>query len=438
MRRPWAGLAGLALALASSLSGAGVAAADPLDEFGFGTDAAGMASARTAIATGAEAAHHNPGGVAIGRDPSVMLGYGYGSMHLDIDGRDSQVLDIRGTSLGIAVPIPITDSISLGLGMALYLPDQFVARIQLIPPTEPHFILLDNDPHRLVAEPVVALRLGEWLTVGGGASVLGDARGNGITFNVGIVSGEKVGEAQLDAALPIRLAPLIGVQVAPGKRLRGGLTYRGQLGLDLALDILANVDVAGVVTGDALVSIRADSYFTPARVTAGVAADPLPELTLSAEAVWAQWSAYGSGLAELQVLVALDITPPLVQTEFPASGFQDTVTLRGGAEYRGGAPTDRLRWALRGGYAFMPTPVPAQRGLTSFADNDRHVFALGGTLTLNDLRPFLTRPIDLGIAAQWHHLVPELTVKDASDFPGAAFSSRGDILHMGASATVRF
>jgi long-chain fatty acid transport protein len=416
------------------------AAADPLDEFGLGATAAGTAGARTASAHGAEAAHHNPAGIALEEDPTVLLAYGYGAMRLGINGRDAEVLDARGTSLAVAVPIALGGGVALGVGLALYLPDQFVARIQQIPPTEPHFILLDNDPHRLVAEPVAALRLSEWLSLGAGASVLGDARGNGITFNVGVIGGEKVGEAALDAALPTRVAPILGVMVAPGKRVRGGATWRGELGLDLALDILANVDVAGVVTGDALVSVRADNYFTPARLTGGIAADVTPELTLSGDVVWSRWSRFGSGLADLRVIVSLDITPPLVQTEVPPSAFEDTVALRLGAEYRHGRNGDgeRLHWAVRGGWAYLPTPVPEQTGLTSFADNDRQIFALGAGLTLADFAPILTRPIELGAAVQWHQLSGRLTVKDSQDFPGAAFSSDGSIVHANLTATVTF
>mgnify|MGYP001568713334 CR=1 FL=1 len=415
-------------------------AADPLDEFGLGTAAAATAGARAASAHGAEAAHHNPAGVALDAEPSVLLGYGYGAMRLDINGRDAEVLDAHGTSLGVAMPVALGRGVVLGVGLALYLPDQFVARIQLIPPTEPHFVLLDNDPHRLVAEPVVALKLSDWIAIGGGASVLADARGRGITFNVGVVGGEKVGEAALDVALPIRAAPLLGVMIGPDHRIRGGLTWRGELGLDLALDILANIDVAGVVTGDALVAVRAANYFTPARLTGGIAADVTPDVTLAGDVVWSRWSRFGSGLADLRVLVGLDITPPLVQTDVPASGFEDTVAVHLGAEYRRGRRGDgrRLRWALRGGWAYLPTPVPDQTGLTSFADNDRHLFALGGSVTLADLAPILTRPIELGAALQWHLLAGRLTVKDTADFPGAAFSSAGSILHAAVSATVSF
>jgi long-subunit fatty acid transport protein len=141
-------------------------------------------------------------------------------------------------------------------------------------------------------------------------------------------------------------------------------------------------------------------------------------------------------VADLRVLVALDITPPLVQTDNPPAAFEDTLCGRLGVEYR--RPTGRTDWALRAGYAYLPSPVPEQVGLTSFADNDRHTLALGAGATLIDWRPLLTRPIELALAFQWHHLVRRLTVKDATQFPGEAFSSAGDIFHLGTSATVHF
>lgn len=412
-----------------------VAAADPLDEFGTGSRIAGMGGAGSATGAGAEAVHLNPAGVSRAEYPEVLLGYGYGAMRLGLDGHDADVLDARGTSMGLAIPLPL-GRLRPAFGVALYLPDQFIARIRLVPPTEPHFIRLDNDPHRVVIEPVLALGIGEQLSIGAGATLLGAARADGITFDVGVVAGEKVGESALDASLPIRAAPLAGILYAPHPRVRTALSYRGQLSLDVAIDILANVDVADVVAGDALVSIRASNYFTPQRVSAGVAVDPLADLTLSADVAWHDWSAYPAGVADLRVLVALDVTPPLVQTDVPPAGFHDVVELRAGAEYR--AVDRRTHWALRGGLAWLPTPVPDQVGLTSFADNDRLLASLGGGITLADWSPFLTRPVDLDLALQWQHLSSRVTVKDATDFPGEPFSSAGNIFHLGGSMKVRF
>jgi len=426
-----------AIALAILLA-AGPAAADPLDDFGFGGAAAATAGARTATATGPEAAHHNAAGVALGTDPAVMVGWGGGHMQLEIDGHDAKLLDPHGTSLGLAIPIDLGNGWKLGAGLALYLPDQFLARFQLIPSTEPHYVLLDNDPHRIVVEPVAAIAYGDRLAFGAGASILADARSNAIIFDVGVVAGEKVGESQLDISLPVRMAPIAAVWARPLPRVRAGATFRGELSLDLVLDILANVQVQGVVTGDALVSLRAQNYFTPARATGGLALDVTDDLTLSADLSWQQWSRFDAGVADLRVLVALDITPPLVSTEVPTPGFTDTVNARVGAEYRHAPADARTWWALRGGWGYQPSPVPEQTGITSFADGDRMLVTLGAGITLADWRPILLKPIEFDLGLQWQHVAHRLTVKDVETYPGEAFSSGGEILHAGISSTIRF
>jgi len=191
-----------------------------------------------------------------------------------------------------------------------------------------------------------------------------------------------------------------------------------------------------VVTGDALVALRAQNYFTPARVTAGAAFDVTDDLTISGDLTWSRWSRYDAGAADLKVLVALDITPPLVSTTNPQPGFHDTFNGRAGVEWRHpGAHTD---FALRGGWGYQPSPVPPQTGITSFADGDRMIVSAGAGVRLADWRPYLTKPIDLDLCLQWQHVGHRLTQKDATMFPGQAFSSGGDLLHAGLSATVRF
>jgi len=428
-----------ALAAATAIAAATVsgvpAHADALDMFGFGARSTGMAGATTAAAVGVEAVHANPAGVALGPFATVMIGYGYGSMQLDINGRDARVLDARGTSLGLSIPVHFED-VSLGVGLALYLPDAFVARVQLIPATEPHFGLLDNDPLRIVVEPVAAIRIRDIVSIGAGVSLLSDAAGNGITFDVGAISGEKVGRAAIDMSLPLRAAPLVGVLVRPTPRTRAGITYRGELRLDLALDILANVDVAGVVTGDTLIALRASNYFTPRKLAAGVAVDVANDIALTADVQWNDWSAHPGLAPDLRVRVNLDTAPPLVQTPRPSPAFRDTIDVRAGAQWRG--HTRGVEVAARAGYAFIPSPVRDQTGVTSIADNDRHVLALGAGATIPSWHPILVRPVTLDVALQWHHLRRRLTRKRVRDYPGDAFSSAGDILFVTTTMKVRF
>ena len=404
------------------------AAADPLDELGFGAAGTGMATARTAIATGAEAAHENPAGVARIDAPEALIGYSYAWNHLSIDGHGAGVDNARGTSLGLAVPIEI-GGIRIAGAVATYLPDQFLARIQLTPVSEPSFVRFATAQQRIVVEPVAAIDLGD-VAIGAGASILADAQSRDLTFNVGGTAGKKSGTASLDLSLPLRAAPLVGVWWRALPNLELAATFRGELSLDLALTITANVNVPGVVTGDAIVSLKSASYFTPARGTLAAAYRPSPSVVYTGEVGFERWHALGSGAPDLSIAIQLDVAPPIVNTTRPPAHFHDIPTVRLGTERGYG------NWKLRGGLAWLPSPVPAQTGLTSFADGDRYVVAAGVGRRVT--HRWLTEPLELDVGVMYQHIQHELIVKDFALQPGGAFSAGGDILQGSASATVRF
>jgi hypothetical protein len=420
----------LALALPS------LAYANAPDEFAFSARAAGMAGAVVSTTTGYAAAHHNPGGAALSPDFEAAVGYGGGVMALSIDGRDADITPPRGVSIGLNLPVKLR-SWRFALAVALYLPDQFVARIRLRPSTEPHFALLDNNLHHVVVTPVLSVSPTSWLSLGAGASVLADAAGNGITFDVGITGGEKVGKAALDVALPVRAAAVAGITIIPTRWLRLGAAYRGQLDLSLKLDVLANVDIAGVITGDTFITIRALNFFTPQKASMGLSIDPHRKLTLSAEVDWLNWSAYTGALPDLRVLVGLDISPPIVEGVLPRTRFDDIWVPRFGAEFRHDVHA-KVGLSLRVGYAWSPSPVPDQTLLTSFADNHRHVVALGAGIELRELVRVLEKPLRLDFAFQLHALEGRRTTKDPRYFPGQQFSSGGVIAHFSVTLEGRF
>ena len=405
------------------------AAADPLDELGFGAAATGMANARTALAVGVEAIHGDPSGVALGERPELLVGWQYAHDRLAINGRDAHVLDPHGTTLGLAIPFGIGD-LRLGAGIAIYLPDQFLARVELAPINEPYYARFETTPHRAVVEPVVSAAVGAW-SFGAGVSLLTDARSREIAFDVGVVGGDKQGDARIDIAMPVHAAPLLGVRWRPSRAVDVAASFRGELSLDLDLDIVANINVPNVISGDATIAVRSVSYFTPMRATLAAAVRPRDDLTLTADATWERWSGLGSGIADLRVLLTLDVQPPIVDPMQPAARFHDIVTPRIGAEWRTGARR------LRAGAGYLPSPVPAQTGITSFADGAR-LLATAGAGIVVEPNAILGQPIDLDIAIAWQHIAHDLIRKDVALQPGGAFSSGGDILQASASATVRF
>lgn len=416
-----------ALAIVAALAGS--AAADPLDELGFGAAATGMANARGAIASGAEAIHTNPAGLVELESAETLVGWGYAHERLAINDQDAGVLDAHGTSFGLALPIRV-GGYRLATGIATYLPDRFLARLQFNPIAEPHYVRFQSQAHRVVLEPAVAIELGP-VAIGVGASLLADAKSKRIDLDVGVVGGDKQGDARIDISLPIRVAPLVGIRYRPMPALTLAAMFRGQLAVDLALDIRTDVDVPNVVSGDADVTLRSTSYFTPARLAAAAAYRVRDDLTVTAEVAFERYSALGSGVPDLRVLLALDIQPTIVTSMQPPANFRDIVTPRLGAEW------ERERLRLRAGLAYLPSPVPAQTGITSFADGDRLLATAGIGLRIE---PGATwrRPLDLDLGLAWQHVEHALVKKDQTLQPGGAFTSGGQILQASASATVRF
>src|SRR6185437_17005680 len=92
---------------------------------------------------------------------------------------------------------------------------------------------------------------------------------------------------------------------------------------------------------------------------------------------YAVYSAAPSPAASVIIDVHLGTTPGLREVGFGSPRFRDTLAPRFGLELR--RPSgEAWRWAARAGYAMLPSPVPRQSGLTTYADATRHQLALGG------------------------------------------------------------
>jgi long-subunit fatty acid transport protein len=427
---------GFALAL---VVGAAPARADVSDLLGMDARTRGMGMATLTLCEDYTAAACNPAAGAMASGISVGLGYSFSKANLTINGSPSEVLDIRGVPLGFNAPFSLGKSVRAAVSLMAYLPDQFLARVQLVPAYEPRFVLLDNRPHRVVVNMSLSLRPWKWLSVGLGATLLADAAGNGITFNVGVKGGKKVGETAIDLVLPIKLAPLVGLLVKPLPWLRFGAFYRGAIDLGVALDIVANVDVAGIVTGDAIITLRAVNYYTPHRLEVGMSVDPHPRFTLAAGVALEMWSLYSGGVPDVRILVDLGLNPPMAQAFWPPDNFQNVISPRLGAEYRHDFAKGRYRLAARAGYVYAPTPVPAQVGLPSLVDNNRHVLAAGLGFRVARVAGWYPYPVSLDLGFQYHVLAERSTVRNLlSDPMAGGLRSAGSLISLAASVKLEY
>jgi hypothetical protein len=403
------------------------ARADAPSVFGFGARAAGLGRAGVAADDTAAAAREN---AALAAVPGlrVRLGYGYGGMALSFDGRDAGVPHASGVDLAAQYGAQVARAVDVGFAFALHLPDGYLAGIGFRPATEPQFVLYEAPLQRTSFDLVVAVRLGV-LSLGGGASTGLSVAGNGTHFDLGQDTRGTRADGNVDVSLPYRLAPIAGVRVDLG-RVAVAASFRGSMSLDLDLDNAALVHIpANPLNGTTNVTVTGTNGWDPAVITAGAHVALTQGLAAMASLEYALYHLAPPPVADVQIDVHLGTTPGLREVKFIAPRLRDTLSPRFALELRRPSAA-AWRWAARLGYAVLPTPVPRQRGLTTYADATRHHLAVGGGYHLGKLAG-----VDLAIeaAAQVHLLQPRTEDKDSPSLPYAHFEVGGHILYAAAT-----
>jgi long-chain fatty acid transport protein len=286
--------------------------------------------------------------------------------------------------------------------------------------TEQRMVMWDNRPHRIVFSTALSARIADVFAIGLGISGLGDANGV-VTFDLGTRPGRAVSDSSINASLPTRFAPVIGVIVTPNENLRFGLRYTEELALHVKLDTVANVTLEGTaLRGTTLVRSFGTEYFTPREIAAGGSID-VGALTLSGELAWQQWSRIDSVSYDVELQVDLGVDTPVHAFHAPPPGYHDVFVPHLGADYRIPIGTNR-ELVPRAGFWFAPSPVPEQTGVTNYGDADRVAFTAGAGFRFEDLG----FPITLELAVQLHHLLDRENHKKDPVQPGGDFSVGGN------------
>ena len=192
----------------------------------------------------------------------------------------------------------------------------------------------------VVVNPTIAYQVNEFLSVGAGIDYLyGKLRAYDTTQSVFKTHFEGTGDAW---------GYNFGLLLKPSKNLKVGFNYRSPFrvsvkdgdwtGSDNLVVLPPSVYPMGVTKASANLTL-------PATAAVGMAYT-LDRLTLSADADWTFWSSY-------QELKIINPSGPGYNTT-KAKNWVDVCAVRLGAEYR---VTDPL--ALRAGFVYDPTPVPA-------------------------------------------------------------------------------
>ncbi|APR82027.1 Hypothetical protein A7982_07376 [Minicystis rosea] len=409
--------------MAAGLSWTTPARADVPSLFGFGARAAGLARSGVATDDVGAAARENPALAAI-PGLRVRIGYGYGAPALTFNGKDAGVPRASGVDLAAQYGAHVGRGVEIGLALGLHLPDPYLAKVTFRPATEPQFPLYEAPLQRTTFDVAVAVRYGP-LFVGGGVAAGLAVGGEGTRFVLAQDGHGTQADGAVDVALPYRVAPLFGVRADLG-RFAFGATFRGAMGLDLRLDNDARIALSGnPLNGTTTVRVSGTAGYDPAVITIGTRAALFGGLSALASIEYAVYSAAPPPIADVTIDVRLGTTPGLRDVKFPAPRFRDTLAPRFGLELRRPSP-EAWQWAVRAGYAFQPSPIPMQNGLTSYADAKRHQIALGGGYRFG--RAF---GVDFSAeaAAQAHLFVTRTEIKDNPALPYARFEAGGRILY---------
>lgn len=429
-------------ALCAALLLARGAHADVFDSFGFSPRATAMSGTMTAEAKDYTAAFYNPALLMRPTEATFGLTLNFFRPITEVSSKDMvKELDCTyctppdtiGTSLGIAGPLGGKLHNRVALGIGAHLPFQRLLRVHLPDPNRPFWYTYQSHSERIELFAAVGVKIFDWLQVGVGVQALADFVGTGAETQVDLFS-KQVTVRQIDSELQTRVAPNVGLLIAPIPRLRFGFTYRSEMSLHITIP--ATVDLQGV--GVLAFTIQGVTHFTPHTFNLGVAWDVNDELTLTLDGSYEMWSRAPSPYVNIafnldgEVLRALGLDTALdLESPNQPPGFQDTLTAKLGGEYR-----LNKRFAARAGGFYRPTHVPRQNAPgTNILDGTTIGGSLGLGFNFDDPLEIFAAPITIDLAVLAAGILPREAVKEPTD-PVPSYSYSGKVF--GINAAVRY
>jgi hypothetical protein len=355
-----------ALVLLSLLLGAR-AVASPPDVFGLGSVESSLGGAVAARVDGFAAGHWNPAGLSWSRATRFSVGVLGAASHLRINQEPYRLTEPVGMIVGAAAPLPLGGPLTdkLTVGVALVLLPQSILHVIARLPDEPFYPYYDNRTQRLVVLPAIAYRLHPKISVGVGLNLLAGVAGQVLA----IEGPTRALEPRADEEVATRVAVNLGVRVRPHPAHDVALVFRQRFSVPFST--VATAEVAGEPI---VLDLDAEGLYTPDQLVLGYSWAATAGFTLSADVTWARWSDYDGPY--VRVKSELPLVGPLAG-RLPAVPFSDAIKLSAGGEGRLG------RLAIRGGYGFETSPVPAsQPGVTNLLDGDKHILSVGLGLEL--------------------------------------------------------
>ena len=236
----------------------------------------------------------------------------------------------------------------------------------------------------VVINPTVAYRVNEFLSVGAGIDFL---YGEAILEKtpVSLALGGDLYNSKLEGD-GTAWGYNFGAQLNPSKNLKIGAAYRSPFTLDIKdgdVEIRnINVALAPLFGGTSFDTKGSATVSMPATFDLGVAYT-LDRLTVEVDASWTFWSSFKALRIDIPpVFLPSPPYPPNTAVLGPTTSpknWDDVVAIYVGGEYR---VTDPL--ALRLGFRYDPTPVPAETMGPELPDSDKLYYCAGAGYKYNN------------------------------------------------------
>ncbi len=413
------------------------------DLFGVGARAQAMGGAMTAAADDWSAAYYNP--ALLTEKQTFSFG---ASFQLT----DPAIKITTGNPSAKVTPPPLFDGIGLGLlfpiggkvkdhvavGLLMFVPGQAFVQTDFQDASVPHFYMYQSQPGVFQLFPTLGIRILDWLSIGGGVSLLASLAGSG---NISLdIANNRLPLKELKVALQLNAAPVAGIAVKPVHGLSLGIAYRGQNSLPITLPV--SLGIEGLDANLNLV-VKGVTQWTPHTFDFGASYLIEPaKLRIAAALEYALWSA----APDPTIFIGVSLTGADVEKaglsgllDAPSKGNEravdlaasNTLGVRAGLEYN---PT--WFFALRGGYNYRPTPLPLQTSGTNFLDSNVHTLSLGVGFQFRDPVQIFSEPIALDFTGQVGILESREHDKATSDDPVGNIMTSGAI--WGFSVGVRY
>jgi long-chain fatty acid transport protein len=340
--------------------------------FGFGPHASALAGSGASVVDGYDSVYANPAGLARLKHRRLTLGYYYGQLHLDLSGNaPAHADDVNATVLGGEIPMPFTGPLAnrIGLGFGFYTPVGLITRAHVPDAGQQIFVILQDRPQVVAFQVGAGVRIGDWpgLSLDAGASVLALAALVG-DIQIQADAAGRI-SARSEQQLVTDYAPILGAtaHIELGD-LSAVYHWPSSAGYDVTI---TNNLVDQLPVGLPVLRLHGYAQYDPAIATLEMGWHSVPKVKVITGVSWKRWSDYCCDAANGGI--GLAVPPSKKSSRIAYPNFSDTYAGHLGFER---VVTPHLQ--LRLGYAYEPSPVHNTTVVvTTYLDNDRHVFAGG-------------------------------------------------------------